>query len=436
MPYNAGRKLGRQPDDETELLGRVGPSGHASPTAGMLGTAQPTTGGSGGSGSQSENFVSFGRWLGLNKAGADAQAARLTGDTQKQGDANQRNAAVASNNFATGVAAGTNRFQTPNVLPPKPAAVTPEPVAVSKGPGLEATPTRSAPAPKPQQPPPPTPMTAGGLLPAQSSVMAPTSQMTLGPTPSTREQVAAQARQEYTGPTSLSESNPGWAGIMEAARRNSNAAIGNTTQEGRQAELAKVYGGDAAQMGAPTSYNSRLDAAMAGVAGGDAFDQQKERFGGQAADFEAKDARSKEMADRAAVDSHNAGGQYAAWLRNNPVKAPEGPKEKAPIIIGAAPGVGSTSSTIGATQNSIANAHTGIGPNGQGYADQRQMYIGQFANSGDIEASDAIASMTDAEFADWINEQMNTSHGDGTTSTLGNKIVGADEWLKKHRGGS
>lgn len=345
MPYNAGRKLGRQPDDETELLGRVGPSGHASPTAGMLGTAQSTTGGSGGSGSQSENFVSFGRWLGLNKAGADAQAARLTGDTQKQGDANQRNAAVASNSFATGVAAGTNRFQTPNVLPPKPVAATPEPVAVSKGPGLEATPTRSAPAPKPQQPPPPTPMTAGGLLPAQPSVMAPTSQMTLGPTPTTREQVAAQARQEYTGPTSLSESNPGWAGIMEAARRNSNAAVGNTTQEGRQAELAKVYGGDAAQMGAPTSYNSRLDAAMAGVAGGNAFDQQKERFGGQAADFEAKDARSKERADRAAVDSHNAGGQYAAWLRNNPVKAPDAPK--GPIIIGAAPGVGSTSSTVG-----------------------------------------------------------------------------------------
>lgn len=460
MPYNAGLQwtTGRdkKPEDGVLRTPPIRGQNITDPTSGRT-VGSAATPGSGGDASRSDGFVNFGTWLGLNKGGADAQAQRLQNDVASRGNDNARAAGEAESDFSAGVASGTNTFKTPTIktppAPPVPNVTTPPPapVVTTQSPGLEATPTKVAASPffgvgvapggftsadialkkpiistsgpgikdntntAPAAPPvaagPAAAVPAGGFKSADSALQ-------------TTSSVAALGAKEYTGPSSLAEQNPGgWAKLMEDARRNGVAANNNVTQEGRQAELSKVYGTDAAQMGAPTSYNSRLDAAMAGVAGGDALSKQKAMYGNQAADFEARNANSATTGANAKASSDRASMAYREWLRGNQPAPPK--KAPGPIVIGALPGAGTASSTIGAVPGSQANGSASnagtTGTNGFGGGTRREL-AAQWASQ-TPEWADAITSMNDAEYADW---QRGTEEGDPF------KYLGAT-WKKKYQ---
>lgn len=307
MPYYAGRKL-----DEENLKDTYGAEVRQN-VSGMGAAAPGTPATAGDAGPAAGRFVSFGQMFGLNKPQAQQMANTLTAGAEKKGSDVMKETEAAEGAFGKQVDKGTNKF------------------------GTKTTPVQ------------PKSAAQGGVFNQQTYAQAKGARQNVPARPGalTQQEIQARGQQGYTGPTDLAGSvgETGWQGMLDRARKASTAANQLTTQEGRQTALQEQYGnagaGYGTSMGGPSSYGSRMDAALAGVAGADQFKRTAEKYGGLAAGLQDRNAASADVAANAARTSGNSAaryrGLYDALMQDKAAKDAAAAQEKADLAVGLAP---------------------------------------------------------------------------------------------------
>lgn len=317
MPYDAGFRTVQEDEERKKraqgwVPTKLGPEGGGPltlPNGGAL------VSGTGGDAAQSAGrVVNFGTWFNLNKGAAGNMAGQVTGAATGAAKAAQGELADAKGKFNQAVQAGSMKWGNEGLKQPTaamPAAGVPGLTTKTQG-GLESAPTRNG--------------TATGAYDANAKkggggTMGNWNAPAGAITPA---EMQARADTKYSGPNSLGDS-PTWADMMSHATAAQSKVQALQTQEGRQAALADMYantGSYAGGMGAPTTANSRLDAALSGVAGAGQFADANQRFGNLAQQFTDADVASQQQAKQAGLDTAEAAAMYRDKLAGAAKPAP------------------------------------------------------------------------------------------------------------------
>ena len=286
-------KASIRPDTQlTEMLKPVTISAGSVPTsqAGAGTETSPTTpseispGGSASSGAS--RFINFERLLSANQPMAGQMAERAIGEATSRGETAAKNLQNLSEQFQRDVAGGTN-------------VVTNEGIGFTGNEGYDAY--MQSLQGKPEERVGVLTPGAGGWATQSGISSAPGATMGVGPTVTLGE---AQQRAErgYTGP-SYSEffSSPQYTEAQKAAQKAQEATSAMKSQEGLEAFMNQLYGTTGGAGG------SRLDAALARVAGGERFKAPQERFKGLDKLFQEASGKAQSAVQQA--EQQSAAGQ-------------------------------------------------------------------------------------------------------------------------------
>lgn len=340
MPYDAGFRTVQEDEERKKraqgwVPTKLGPEGGGPLT--LPNGGAPVSGTGGDAAQSAGRFVNFGTWFDLNKGAAGNMAGQVTGAATGAAKAAQGELADAKGKFNQAVQAGSLKWGNEGLKQPTaamPAAGVPGLTTKTQG-GLESAPTRNG--------------TATGAYDANAKKGGGGTMGNWNAPPGaiTPAEMQARADTKYSGPNSLGDS-PTWADMMSHATAAQSKVQALQTQEGRQAALADMYantGSYAGGMGAPTTANSRLDAALSGVAGAGQFADANQRFGNLAQQFTDADVASQQQAKQAGLDTAEAAAMYRDKLAG--YQPPTAPEEKGPIILNAAPGSGGSTEALG-----------------------------------------------------------------------------------------
>jgi len=246
-----------------------------------------TAGQGGDAGRSGGRFVNFGTWFDLNKDAATRQANQLGDVAEAAGNKSASALKSTQDKFGAGLQGGqTYGGETINNT------------GFTTGPNGWGVATGSR----------------GGIGMAGGTPSAPGGQLVSTPGEMTRDQAAAKAATPYGGKMSLEDqAGPtSWADMLSGARSAAQGAKQLGTDTGRQAAIDKYYAntGSFTGSGGGTSGNSRLDAALTGVAGQDRFNSLGQKFGGLENSFTAANDASKPLGQAAKDSSDFAQQQY------------------------------------------------------------------------------------------------------------------------------
>lgn len=310
----------------------------SNPYSSLLGAPPPTAASDGqpqANGPTATGFVNFGDIANANSGVSQRQAGRLQGNAEQKAQKAQQGLTGAQSAFSAQVRTGTNQGPSASdygyasgklgfYRPPGAADVK---RATSNGPnvsetqeGLASTETRNGPVADPTalNAPSPDSVNAGAITEADW-----------------RARVEQGAQSGYSGPSSLTDLAE-YEKLLQDSQEAGKVADGLGTRAGIQAQT----GGTA------------LDAALIGGAGRPGFSRVQQQYGGGKLMRSLDDAVVGSKADVARAKQQTATNQdaYAKLLEGydrylaGKAKVTE---QKAPIVIGAAPGVGNTPTTLG-----------------------------------------------------------------------------------------
>jgi len=358
MPYDWGDFLkgNKKRDEEEAPLGAQAqdfgqPVQMTQPPTGAVaqGFAQPVSylpaGGGGSEGNASGRFVNFGKWFNLNRDKAQGVAKTVAGGVE-QAAAQAREALKQQQaKFGQQVQQGTLKPWGGTVQPKKPPPV----VASQRGGGLEGVPQRQngGPLPVPTgQPPPPTTVAQSAAAPTDwrqvlGAVRGKNAQAASPPQGMSQEDyLTTLAKQGYRGPEDLGNATA----LDKAFGDVQDRATALKQPGGVEAALGREYG---ALGFAPTQStgNSRLEAALAGIAGAPQLAATSGRYANFMGELEAGRASALGQAEAAKRANEAAQATYGAGLDALRGQSTAGP---GPITMG---NLGSGDTTLGEAEN-------------------------------------------------------------------------------------